>query len=174
MWDEPGAPLVLLEFVSGTGAEERDRTPESGKFWIYERMIRPAFYGIYEPEPGRLEMYHFVDDRFEPVAPNERGHFPVPALSLELGIWKGEYQNVEWPWLRWYDPEGRLLPTGHELAEQERQRAEQEMQRAEQEMQRAEQERQRAEQERQRAEQERQRAERLAARLRQLGMDPEG
>jgi hypothetical protein len=167
MWDEPGAPLVLLEFVSGTGAEERDRTPETGKFWIYERMIRPAFYGIYEPDPGRLEMYHFVDDRFAPLAPNERGHFPVAALSLELGICKGEYQNVEWPWLRWYDSEGRLLPTGHELAELERQRAEQQEQRAEQE-------RQRAEQERQRAEQERQRAERLAARLRELGMDPEG
>jgi hypothetical protein len=144
LWDEPGAPLVLLEFVSGTGAEERDRTPENGKFWIYERMIRPGFYGIYEPESGRLEMYQLVSNHFEPVVPNERGHFPIPELSLELGIWKGPYQNVEWPWVRWYDLEGQLLLTGHELAEQERQRAEQ-MQ---------------------------QRAERAEARLRELGMDP--
>jgi Uma2 family endonuclease len=59
-------------------------------------------------------------------------------------------------------------------AEQESQRAEQEKQRAEQESQRAEQESQRAEQESQRAEQESQRAERLAARLRELGIDPSG
>jgi hypothetical protein len=131
MWDEPGAPLVLLEFVSGTGAEERDRTPNTGKFWIYERMIRPGFYGIYEPEPGRLEVYQLVSNHFEPLVPNERGHFPIQELGLELGIWKGPYQNVELPWLRWYDSEGKLLPTGHE------------------------------------------RAERLAARLRELGVDPE-
>src|SRR5262249_45383175 len=57
MWDEPEAPLILLEFVSGTGAEERDRTPQTGKFWIYERMIRPPYYGIYEADPGRVEVY---------------------------------------------------------------------------------------------------------------------
>ncbi len=158
MWDEPRAPLVLLEFVSGTGAEERDRTPNTGKFWIYENMIRPVFYGIYEVEPGRVEMYKLMGEHLEPLAANERGHFPIPSLGLELGIWKGPYQNVDLPWARWYDLEGGLLPTGQELAEQERQRAEQE--------------RQRAEQERQRAEQERQRAERLAARLRELGIDP--
>ncbi len=152
MWDEPGAPLIVLEFVSGSGAEERDRTPNTGKFWIYEHMIRPAFYGIYEPDPGRIEMYRFVLDHFEPMPPNERGHFSIAPMGLELGIWKGLHQNVDLPWARWYDRDGQLLPTGHERAEQERQRAEQE---------------------RQRAEQERQRAERLAKRLRELGIDPE-
>lgn len=68
-------------------------------------------------------------------------------------------------WLRWWDTEGNLLLWSSERAEQERQRAEQERQRAEQE-------RQRAEQERQRAEQESQRADILAARLRELGIDP--
>ncbi|PSB06179.1 hypothetical protein C7B76_30075, partial [filamentous cyanobacterium CCP2] len=58
----------------------------------------------------------------------------------------GSYLGVEATWLRWAMLDGTLLPTGAELAEQERQRAEQERQRAEQERQRAEQERQRAEQ----------------------------
>jgi hypothetical protein len=49
----------------------------------------------------------------------------------------------------------------------------QERQRAETERQRAETERQRAETERQRAETERQRAERLAAKLRELNINPE-
>ncbi|MHC5830119.1 MAG: hypothetical protein ACYT04_82865, partial [Nostoc sp.] len=64
------------------------------------------------------------------------------------------------------DREGNLLLWSSEQAEQERQRAEQESQRAQQE-------RQRAEQERQRAEQERQRADILAAKLRELGVDPD-
>jgi Uma2 family endonuclease len=85
------------------------------------------------------------------------------------------------------EQERLLAQRADQRAEQERQRAEQERQRAEQERQRAEQERQRAEQERlhaqradQRAEEERLRAheqqvraERLAAKLRELGIEPE-
>ena len=48
LWHELIALLIVLEFVSGDGSEERDRTPWMGKFWIYEQVIRPAFYGIYE------------------------------------------------------------------------------------------------------------------------------
>jgi Uma2 family endonuclease len=187
MWQEHQRPLIVIEFVSGDGSEERDRTPEEGKFWIYEHRICPAFYAIYEPDPGRVEVYHLIEDHFEPLPPNERGHYPIPQLGVELGIWEGTFYNAHLRWLRWFDDQGRLLPLSEERAEQERQRAEQERQRAEQERQRAEQERQRAEQERQeraaaeqRAEQERQRAEqfqqeteRLRERLRELGHNPE-
>jgi Uma2 family endonuclease/uncharacterized protein YciI len=180
LWQEHQRPLLVVEFVSGDGGEERDRTPEEGKFWIYERRICPAFYAIYEPDPGRVEVYHFVEDHFEPLSANERGHYPIPQLGLELGIWEGTYLNVHLPWLRWFDDRGRLLPLGAEQAQQERQRAEAEAQRAEQERQRAEAEAQRAEQEHrraeaegQRAEQEHRRAERLAERLRALGINPE-
>jgi Uma2 family endonuclease len=58
-------------------------------------------------------------------------------------------------------------------AETERQRADNERQRADNERQRADNERQQAETERQRADNERQRAERLAARLRELDIDPD-
>ncbi len=58
MWQEFLAPLIVVEFVSGDGTEERDRTEMTGKFWVYERVIRPAYYGIYEVNPGRIEMYH--------------------------------------------------------------------------------------------------------------------
>jgi hypothetical protein len=58
-------------------------------------------------------------------------------------------------------------------AEQEFQRAEQEFQRAEQEFQRAEQESQRAEQEALKAQQAAQRSQLLAAKLRELNIDPD-
>ena len=72
---------------------------------------------------------------------NERGHYPIEQLGVELGVWEGSYQNLNqnYLWLRWWDAEGNLLLMGSERAEQEKQRAEQEKQRAEQEKQRAEQ-----------------------------------
>ncbi|MCF2150135.1 Uma2 family endonuclease [Desmonostoc muscorum LEGE 12446] len=173
LWREFIAPLIVLEFVSGDGDEERDKTPWKGKFWIYEQVIRPPFYGIYEANKASLEVYHLIEGKYHLLPKNEQGRYSIPYLEVELGLWQGEYQNVELPWLRWWDLQGNLLLTGSERAEQERQRAEQERQRAEQERQRAEQERQRAEQESQRAEQESQRAERLAAQLRSLGLEPE-
>jgi Uma2 family endonuclease len=145
MWQEYVAPLIVLEFVSGDGSEERDKTRIKGKFWVYEQVIRPAFYGIYEVKKASVEMYHMVENRYELLTPNERGHYPINQMGVEIGIWQGQYQNLEFPWLRWWDAEGNLLLTGTERAEQESQRAEQE----------------------------RQRAERLAAQLRALGVEPE-
>ena len=187
LWQEFIAPLIILEFVSGNGSEERDRTPWTGKFFVYEQVIRPAFYGIYEVKKGSVEMYRHVANRFELLPANDRGHYSIEGLGVELGIWHGRYQNLELPWLRWWDTAGNLLPTGFEYADQESQRADQESQRADQEHQRAEQESQRAEQESQRAEQESQRAEQesqradqerqsneiLIAQLRAAGLEPQ-
>ncbi|HEY9802213.1 MAG TPA: Uma2 family endonuclease [Leptolyngbyaceae cyanobacterium] len=159
LWREHIAPLIALEFVSGDGSEERDKTPWKGKFWIYEQVIHPAFYGIYEVNKANVEVYELIGGQYQLLSANERGHYSIQPLGIELGIWQGEYQNMELPWLRWWDLQGNLLLTGEERAEQERQRAEQE--------------RQRAEQERQRAEQERQRNDRLMAQLRSLGVEPE-
>jgi len=146
LWQELISPLIVLEFVSGDGSEERDRTPLSrsgqedvkpGKFWIYENVIRPAFYGIYEVSRARVEVYHLMEGEYQLVVENDRGHYPITPLGVELGIWQGRYQNMELPWLRWWDSEGNLLLTGDERAELESQRAELESQRAELERQRA-------------------------------------
>ncbi|MBD2139343.1 Uma2 family endonuclease [Anabaena sp. FACHB-1237] len=157
LWQEFVAPLIVIEFVSGNGQDERDETPYLGKFWVYEKAIRVPFYGIYEEKKSSLEFYHLIEGKYHLMPPNERGHYFIQKMGVELGIWQGTYKNVELPWLRWWDVDGNLLLTGEEQAEQERQRAEQE--------------RQRAEQERQRAEQERQRADKLAAKLRELGIE---
>ncbi|KAB8319286.1 Uma2 family endonuclease [Tolypothrix campylonemoides VB511288] len=166
LWQELIAPLIVLEFVSGNGEEERDNTPYQGKFWIYQQVIRPAFYGIYEVKKASIEVYRWVAGRYERMNPNERGHYPIAPMDVELGIWRGYYLNAELPWLRWWDGDGNLLLTGEERAHAERQRAEAERQRAETERQRAEAERQRAET----AEQENAR---LREQLRALGVDPD-
>jgi Uma2 family endonuclease len=187
MWKEIVAPLIVIEFVSGDGSEERDSTSsfagdgsKAGKFWVYEQAIRVPFYAIYEVDKASVEVYELIANHYRRCNPNERGHFSITPMGVELGIWQGQYINQTLPWLRWWDSDGNLLLNGDERteqekqrAEQEKQRAEQEKQRAEQEKQRAEQEKQRAEQEKQRAEQEKQRADRLANRLRELGLNPD-
>jgi Uma2 family endonuclease len=169
VWREFKKPLIALEFASGNGDEERDRTPlkiseegettKPGKFWVYEQIINIPYYGIFEINTGKLEVYHLIDFSYQKLEPNERGHYPILPLEVELGLWQGTYQNQPQLWLRWWDLEGNLLLIGNERAEIESQRAEQERERAEIESQRAEQERKRAEIESQRAEQERERAE---------------
>ena len=162
LWREFMAPLIALEFASGDGDEERDRTPLSfsdkgetvkpGKFWVYEQIIRIPFYGIYEIKNEKLEVYHLVDGFYQRLEPNERGHYPILPLEVELGLWYGNYQNQTQTWLRWWDRGGNLLLIGDERAELEKQRAEQAEQRAAQAEQRAAQ---------------------LAERLRAAGIDPD-
>jgi len=152
MWKEIVAPLIAIEFVSGDGTEERDRTSplngseaKAGKFWVYEQAIRIPFYVIYEVEKASVEVYELIGNRYQPVAPNQRGRYIIAPLRIELGIWQGEYLNQTLPWLRGWDLNGNLLLTAEERAEQETQRAEQE----------------------------KRRADLLAAKLRELGIDPE-
>lgn len=138
LWQEYVAPLIVLEFVSGDGAEERDQTPVTGKFWVYEQAIRVPFYGIYEVKKSAVEVYQLVRGRYELLPVNERGHYSIEPLGVELGIWQGRYQNAELPWLRWWDNQAKLLLTGWEQAQLAEARAQ-----------------------------------RLAARLRELGVDPD-
>lgn len=140
LWREYIAPLIALEFASGNGDEERDRTSLSvagkegtkpGKFWVYEQIIRIAYYGIYEINKGKLEFYSLRGGVYQQLTPNERGHYSIPPLGVELGLWQGSYQNQTQLWLRWWDEQGNLLLIGDERAKLEGLRAEQERQRAE-------------------------------------------
>jgi hypothetical protein len=159
MWQEVESPLILIEYVSGDGSEERDQTAYSGKFWIYEHAIKAPFYVIWDPFRPQLDVYELIRARYTPVPPTEAGRFRIPPMEVEFGIWEGVYQGCHASWLRAWDLNGHMIPTPEESGALHQQRAVQE--------------RQRAEQEHQRAEQERQRAERLAARLRELGVNPD-
>ena len=141
LWREHIAPLIALEFASGNGDEERAHTPLSrtdegvvtkpGKFWVYERVMRIPYYGIYEINSGRLEVYRLIDGYYQLLELNQRGHFAIASLGVELGLWQGSYQNQTMLWLRWWDEEGNLLLIGDERAELERLRGEQQREIAE-------------------------------------------
>ena len=128
------SPLIALEFASGDGSEERDTTPlfvneegetiKPGKFWVYERIIHIAYYGIYEILTGKLEVYELIGGSYRKLQPNEQGRYLIEPLGVELGLWSGAYQNQSQLWLRWWDTSGNLLLTGSERAELEQERAE--------------------------------------------------
>jgi Uma2 family endonuclease len=134
LWREYIPPLIVIELASGNGDEERDSTPlvglqageKPGKFWVYERIIRVPYYAIYEVNHGKLEVYHLVDFAYQKIQPNERGHYPIAPLAVELGLWQGSYlNNPEQLWLRWWDLHGNLLLVGQEEAQLQKFRAEQ-------------------------------------------------
>jgi hypothetical protein len=117
---------------------------EAGKkLRTYAHMGVP-YYVIYDPQQIVLESSLTV---YELHASGylPRPDYRLPDVGLGLTLWQGLYEGSEGIWLRWCDENGALVATGAELAEQERVRAEQE----------------------------RVRAERLAAKLRELGIDPD-
>ena len=123
LWHEPIIPLIAIEFVSEDGFEERDITPRVGKFWVYENAIKVPFYAIYEVDKSAVEVYSLINESYQLLPANERGHYPILPLGIELGIWLGLYQNMRLPWLRFWDLQGNLLLSGQELAIEERERA---------------------------------------------------
>ena len=85
--------------------------------------MRIPYYGIYLITSGQLELYHLIDTTYQRMTPNERGHYSIAPMQVELGVWQGVYQNQpEQPWLRWWDLQGNLLLTGQEAAQQEREK----------------------------------------------------
>jgi Uma2 family endonuclease len=174
LWKEFVAPLIAIEFVSGNGSEERDATPPSetgkaGKFWVYEQAIRIPFYVIFNGWQDHVEVYQLLNGRYSKMKPNDRGHYPIAPMGVEIGL----QQESTTTWLRWWDESGNLLLTGDERAIAEKQARLDAEAIANQERTIANQERMIAAQERLAKEQAEQKAQRLAERLRALGLDPD-
>ena len=166
LWKEGIRPLIVMEYVSGSGADERDATPFTGKFWVYERGIAATFYAIWDAPRSQVEVYELVRGNYQLRTPDAHGRVWIADMDVSIGVWHGEYLGYTADWLRAWDRHGLLLPTAQERGDVARRLAEQEHRRADAE-------KQRADAEKQRAETEKQRADKLAARLRELGVDPD-
>jgi Uma2 family endonuclease len=155
VWGENGLyPNLILEILS----DSTKRVDQGLKKDLYQNTFRTPDYFWFDPHTLELQGFHLVDGHYQAIQPTEQGWLWSQQLELYLGLVDNK--------LRFFSPQGELIPSLEELAEQERQRAEQEQQRAEQERQRAEQEQQRAE----RAEAE---IARLKAQLRSQGLEPD-
>ncbi|MEG3899615.1 MULTISPECIES: Uma2 family endonuclease [unclassified Microcoleus] len=147
-------PQVAFEIRSHNDSQ----TKMNKKLSFYQRHGVEEYY-LYDPERNELQGWQRIEGDLEVIEPMEGWISPRLGVRFELGE-EG---------LEIYRPDGEKFLSYAEVEEQgllDRQRLQQESQRAEQES-------QRAERESQRAEQESQRAERLAAKLRELNIDPD-
>jgi Uma2 family endonuclease len=113
------------------------------KLRLYARQGVP-YYVIFDPE---YQLGENLLRAFRLSGRNYESTDPgwFPEVGLGLTLWQGTFEGLTRTWLRWCDREGRVIPTGAERAEQERRRADEATAKLQ----------------------------RLAAKLRELGIEPE-
>ncbi|OBQ16840.1 MAG: hypothetical protein AN488_19510 [Anabaena sp. WA113] len=162
VWEENGKyPNLIVEILSPTTA----KTDREIKKELYQDIFRTPEYFWFDPYSLEFAGFYLIHGKYQPVEPNENGHL----WSQELGLYLGIVQGL----LRYFTSTGSLVPTPEESAEFEAQRATIEAQRATIEAQRAAIETQRAAIEAQRAAMFDEKSQRLAAKLRELNIDPD-
>ena len=131
VWEEEGRyPNLIIELASPSTIE----TDLGEKKALYEKSFRTPEYFVYNPADESLLGWQWTPAGYIPLEGDEKGWLWSRELDLWLGTWRGEYQRTEATWLRFFTPEGKLVPTP---AEAEAQRAKAEAQRAKAEAQRA-------------------------------------
>lgn len=173
IWEFGKRPEVVVEIVSNRVGGELSR-----KLDTYAE-IGILYYVVYDPQrylsEAVLQVFVLRDGEYQALEePSLR------RVGLRLMLWDGVFEGHADTWLRWCDAQGRLLLTGEERAaeEAEARRAAEERAAGESEARQAAETRAAGEIEARRAAearaaQEAQRAAQLAAKLRELGIDPD-
>lgn len=144
VWEEDGRyPNLIIELLSDSTAKQ-DR---SIKKQLYQDRFRTPEYFWFSPNTLEFEGFRLVDNAYIAIPTNAQGWRWSNELELFLGIYEGK--------LRYFAPGGDRVPTFREAVEAERSQAEATIQA-----------------ERRKTMAERERSELLAAKLRELGLDP--
>ncbi|MEQ8538095.1 MAG: Uma2 family endonuclease [Coleofasciculus sp. D1-CHI-01] len=106
VWDEDGKyPNVIIEILSPKTAD----TDKGFKKKLYQDTFRTPDYFWFDPNTLEFVGFHLVDGNYQPLEQNAQGQL----WSQQLGLFLGIYQNQ----LRFFTPEGKLVPTPEEVAE---------------------------------------------------------
>ena len=162
IWEEDGKyPDVIIEILSDTTAKV-DRTTKKD---LYQNTFRTPEYFWFDPQTLEFQGFSWNRGVYQAIDPNPQGWMWSDCLQLFLGVHAHQ--------LRFFTPAAELVPTPQEaalLAQEAALIAQQTALAAEQQQSAAEQQQSAAEQ---RAIQADQRADRLAAKLRELNIDPD-
>jgi len=125
VWEQGKGPDLVVELLSAS-TSQYDKTL---KKTLYARQVHVPEYYWYDPfNPEDFAGFALHGNSYQPLMSDARGRIHSPTLNLDLGPWPGIFRSVEAVWLRWFTPEGEMLPTEAEAAQQ---RAEAAQQRAE-------------------------------------------
>ena len=106
VWDEDGKyPNVIIEILSPKTAD----TDKGFKKKLYQDTFRTPDYFWFDPNTLEFVGFHLVDGDYQPLEGNSQGQL----WSQQLGLFLGIHQNQ----LRFFTPEGKLVPTPEEVAE---------------------------------------------------------
>jgi Uma2 family endonuclease len=186
VWEFGKVPEVCLEIVSNQEGDElalsqksRQKGKPIAKKETYARVGIP-YYVVFDPlqqiqgqmDGALVKVFSISPDGYTELVPTlstetmEQSVW-LSSVGIGLTLWEGQFEDeVTRTWLRWCDRQGRVIPTGAELAREAGVRAGNAESRAED----AE---SRAEDAESRAEDAESKAQRLAERLRSLGIDPD-
>jgi len=130
VWEEDGKyPNVIVELLSDSTVT----TDKGLKKQIYQDIFRTPEYFWFDPNNLEFAGFVLLAGKYQPLEPNSQGWLWSQQLELYLGIDREK--------LRFFTPEGQLIPAPEEVARQ--------------------------------AKVEKQRGDRLAAKLRELNIDPD-
>jgi Uma2 family endonuclease len=114
VWEENDRfPDLIVEIVSPSTKEKDTKD----NLELYAKVFRTREYFWYDEELGEWMGYRLQGGEYVPIEVNERGWRWSEVLGAWLGVSELPYQGWRYRWLRLYDVEGRLVPTGEELAQ---------------------------------------------------------
>jgi Uma2 family endonuclease len=120
------------------------KTDRETKKLLYQDTFRTPDYFWFDPYTLEFAGFNLISGKYQPLKPNEKGHLWSEELGLYLGINEGL--------LRYFTSSGVLVPTPEESAEMETTRAAMEAEKAKISN---------------------EKSQRLAAKLRELNIDPD-
>ena len=91
------------------------KTDKGLKKEIYQDTFRTLDYFWFDPYTQEFAGFHLVDGEYQPLQVNEQGYL----WSQQLGLYLGMHEGL----LRFFTPDGQLVPTPEETAQQAEQKA---------------------------------------------------
>ena len=105
VWEEGGQyPNVIVELLSDSTA----KTDRGLKKQIYQDIFRTPDYFWFDPHSLEFAGFHLLDGEYQALEPTAQGWLWSQQLGLYLGIHQGQ--------LRFFTPEGELVPSPEEVA----------------------------------------------------------
>jgi Uma2 family endonuclease len=106
VWEEEGKyPNVIVEILSAKTA----KTDRGLKKQIYQDTFRTPDYFWFDPDTLEFKGFQLLAGQYVALEPNEGGWLWSQQLGLYLGVHNSQ--------LRFFTPQGKLVPTPEEAAE---------------------------------------------------------
>jgi Uma2 family endonuclease len=124
VWQEDDyTPDFIIELASPSTAQFDLKEKKD----IYERHLQTKEYVVYNPDNQKLQGWRLSAGRYKAMVPNDQGWLWCEELELWLGLGAYDFLDGAGPieTLRFFDPQGQLLPTRDEAQGQRAKLAEQ-------------------------------------------------